>query len=277
MKYFVFTLLQLLILSVAEAAIYRATIHSVDEGSGDEPYLIMFDDGHVGFMERPDASMVNSLQSNLETGKSVEVVLDEELNIVSMRPVDGISMVAPSDELESDEFVTHEGSVVSYDTSRRVFKSMRRDYQNQSQCYNRAHIWSYEEFQKSGIKTGKLFLFFTSRYIRNYRYHWWFHVTPMINVSGTGPANWRTLDRRYTSGPLKTRTWTNVFMLNNAYCPIVYQYSDYRYNQQKEDCYLIPTSMYFWQPRDIERQERTGYVKKQFFTSEVNHAYWEAF
>jgi hypothetical protein len=99
----------------------------------------------------------------------------------------------------------------------------------------------------------------------------------MVYVGGTSQSNWMTLDRRYTGGPLTTRTWTNVFMYNDAFCPVVYQYSSYRNHQNEQYCYLIPTSMYFWQPLDIERQERTGYVKTQYFTSQTDYAYWEAF
>jgi hypothetical protein len=35
--------------------------------------------------------------------------------------------------------------------------------------------------------------------------------------------------------------------------------------------------MYYWQPRDLDKFERTGIEKKFFIRSEVNHAYWEAF
>ena len=110
-----------------------------------------------------------------------------------------------------------------------------------------------------------------------YRYHWWFHVTPMVYVGGSTQANWRVLDRRYTRGPLTTKTWTNIFMHNDATCKVVNKYYDYRNHQQAEWCYLIPTSMYFWQPRDIERRDRTGYEKTNYINSEVNHAFWEAF
>jgi hypothetical protein len=99
----------------------------------------------------------------------------------------------------------------------------------------------------------------------------------MVYVGGTTQPFWRTLDRRYTSGPLSTKTWTDIFMRNDALCPVVYTYSRYRNHQYEESCYLIPTSMYFWQPLDIQRQESTGYVKTQFFSSQINAAYQEAF
>lgn len=277
MKLVLFFFLQSLILTVAYGATYQTTVFDIDEGRAGESHLIKFSDGHVGFVGSTTVTTMEELRSSLESQEKIEVVLDKNLNIISFQTIGPATDDNMSTEIPPEEMMTYNPSVVSSSTASRVFGSMRRDYQKESQCYNRAHIWTYEEFRRSSLRTNKLFLFFTSRYIRRYRYHWWFHVTPMIYVGGTGKESWFTLDRRYTSGPLSTRTWTNVFMYNDAYCPVVYKYSSYRNNQQVQDCYLIPTSMYFWQPRDIEQQERTGYYKKQYFSSEISHAYWEAF
>ena len=276
MKYFFLaTFCQFFAFSVF-ATILTTQIHSIDHGKNGEKHLVMFTDGHTGFVESASKPLIEAVEESLQNGDTVEITLDRHLNLRSIQIV-----VPERDEprvpINPGEMISYEPSVISMSTAMTVFRNMRRDYQNQSQCYNRAHIWTYEEFQRSALKSNKLFLFFTSRYIRKYNYKWWFHVTPMVLVGGTSESHFRTLDRRYTKGPLTTKTWTNVFMLNNALCPIVYAYSRYRNHQQEKDCYLIPTSMYFWQPRDIQRKENTGYEKTQYYTSETNHAYWEAF
>ena len=46
-----------------------------------------------------------------------------------------------------------------------------------SQCYDKAHYWSYE-WSRQNLSLGKMFLFFTESYIRRYNYKWWFHVAP---------------------------------------------------------------------------------------------------
>ena len=137
--------------------------------------------------------------------------------------------------------------------------------------------WANEEFRVSGLKSMKLFLFFTNRYIRNYNYKWWFHVSPMTYVKEGTKVIERVLDRRYTGGPRLTKTWTDNFIYGHRSCPQVAKYSQYYNNQEKEDCYLIKSTMFFWQPRDLGYYEQTGLQKTNFIQSEIDWAYWEAF
>jgi len=276
MKYIIYALVSQFIFLSAFAATYTTQVHSVDRGKAGERHLIMLSNGYTAFLKGHDKSLIEAVEESQKNEDTVEIFIDDELNLISIQTVVP-EREEPRDDALPGGMISYDPSIINDSAARSAFSNMRRDYQNQSQCYNRAHIWNYEEFNRSGLKSNKLYLFFTSRYIRKYNYKWWFHVTPMVYVDGSDQSNWRTLDRRYTKGTLTTRTWTNVFMLNNAFCPVVYKYSSYRYHQQEEDCFLIPTSMYFWQPRDIDREERTGYVKNQFYRSEVSHAYWEAF
>lgn len=281
MKYLFITLmLQILALS-AEATTFTSRIHSIDEGEKGEPHLIMLTNGRTAFLDskNKNKSLLDALKASLENEETIELKLDQKLNLVSVETVNPQSDSEEEQTFENEmtSEKAYEPSIITSAQATTVFKNMRRDYQKESQCYNRAHIWNYEEFKRTGIKSGKLFLFFTSRYIRNYRYHWWFHVTPIVYVGGVAQSHWRALDRRYTSGPLTTKTWTDVFMLNNAFCPLVPKYSDYRNHQQSQDCYLIHTSMYYWQPWEIRKRETSGYMKNSFINSQINHAYWEAF
>jgi hypothetical protein len=283
MKYSILIVSLLLITLSAFAAIYQTQIHSLDVGKNGQPHLILLNDGHVAFLEsgqKDNKEMLRAIKRSLKNKEWVEVRLDKELNLVSIQTIspeeNGLSSGAEED-YDREKHSEYIPTVTSYSYASRIFRSMRRDYQNDSQCYNRAHIWTFEEWQRSNLNSMKLFLFFTSKYIRAYRYHWWFHVTPMVYVDGNSQAHWRALDRRYTRAPLTTQNWTNIFMHNDATCKVVNKYYDYRNHQQAEWCYLIPVSMYFWQPRDIERRDRNGFEKTNYINSEVNHAYWEAF
>jgi hypothetical protein len=258
------------------AVTITSTIDSIEDSPGKgQPHLIYLTNGRVVFVSREDQESLNAFYRSLERQETLAVKVDQSYGLVSAH-------TAPSenvpDVLGSSENLSFEPTVVSnLSSAQAIFGRMRKDYQNNSQCYNRAHVWAYEEFQKSGLKSLKLFLFFTSRYIRNYRYKWWFHVSPMVQVNENGASVSRVLDRRYTSGPRVISNWTRNFIYSGRACPIVNTYAEYRNHQWEEDCYLIPVSMYFWQPRDIERRDRTGYEKQEFFRSELNHAYWEAF
>lgn len=265
------TLFLIFLASNAFAETFTSRVYSIDLPEGKNPALIYFDNGRVVFSKK--APELPHLRRGLVQGEMVKVTVDKNNNFVSatLAPTEE-SMV--SEEIPLDERLSINPSTVSSAEATNIFKRMRRDYQNESQCYNRAHVWAYEEFRKTGVETTKHFLFFTRRYIRNYRYKWWFHVSPSVLVTGLGD---RILDRRYTSGHRSVASWLKNFIYSGRACPVVSKYSDYRNHQESQDCYLIPVSQYYWQPRDIDRKERTGHEKTSFIKSEIDHAYWEAF
>ena len=72
-----------------------------------------------------------------------------------------INDIKSREEVEPSDHVSFEPTVIEgYTRALSLFRRMRRDYQNDSQCYNRAHIWQYEENSKSGLSSQKTFLFF---------------------------------------------------------------------------------------------------------------------
>jgi hypothetical protein len=170
----------------------------------------------------------------------------------------------------------YEVSSVSSNTASDLFLTMRTDTRNKSQCYNRAHVWTYELSQKtingSKLNLGKTFLFFTRKYIREYRYKWWFHVSPYIKAD----SELRVMDRKFTRGPLPLQKWTDIFMHNDAKCKVVEFYDDYRNNQDVEYCYIIKSSMYYWQPLHIEGLEDGDAEPKSWHMQQMNIAYRNA-
>lgn len=146
-----------------------------------------------------------------------------------------------------------------------------------SQCYNRAHVWVWEEFNRTGRKMMKSFLFFTNKYIREYRFKWWFHVAPFTIVEEQGEKKEMVVDLEFMEEPLSMKEWTDHFVKTKNVCPSVTKYTDYEDHQQEQDCYLIKTSMYFWTPDDIEAFEKTGEEKKEFIPWEIKKAYKNSF
>jgi Glutaminase len=185
---------------------------------------------------------------------------------------------SPLEGRYSLENSSYKPSILSSDEeAKKIFKSMRTNPRWRSQCYNRAHIWTYEEFQRSRTLLKKTFIFFTNRYIRNYRYKWWFHVAPSTFVGDGETKKEVVLDWSYFDGPTETLEWTKYFIYSGSTCPTVQKYSHYENNQEKEDCYLMKSSMYFWQPLDLEAYEKTGVEKTNFIDAEVRRAYRQAF
>lgn len=264
----------LLALSIsAHAEQLESKIHSIEVAAKKGvPHLIKLENGRVIFVNHSDRTILDSFKTSFKEQSLLAVEVDEKSNFVSAESlVDDSEPVTK--EVEPGLRMSYDPTTVSSAEASNIFRRMRRDYQNNSQCYNRAHIWTYEEWKKTGLNSMKVFLFFTSRYIRNYRYKWWFHVSPMVKTAGGDLV----LDRRYTGGPRAKDTWTKNFIYSGRKCPVVYNYYDYRNNQQSEDCYMIPTSMYFWQPRNIASRDSGGGSPTQYYQSNINHAYWEAF
>lgn len=273
-----FLLILLMLGFSAHADSFKSRIHSIDLAKNSkQSHLILMENGRVVFVGYYQNALLDTFKESLRLQDTLEVEVDDKNNFLNAETVEETQGPSTVTSVTTKRMSYDPTIVTSNSAASAIFRRMRRDYQNDSQCYNRAHVWAYEEFQNSGLKSSKLFLFFTRRYIRNYRYKWWFHVSPMALVKQGSSIVERVLDRRYTGGPRYVSTWTRNFVHSGRKCPVVYKYYDYRNNQETEDCYLIPVSMYFWQPRDIERRDRTGAEKTQFFKREINHAYWEAF
>lgn len=272
--------LSFLLMANAHADFLKSRIHFIDVSNRKgEDHLLMLENGRVVFLDYREKELLNQFSSSMKKQDLLEIEVNERNDFINVKTLEQDPREPKPNQMSMDgPKINYEPTIVpSYAAAVTIFSQMRRNYQDDSQCYNRAHIWNYEEYQRSGLNSKKLFLFFTRKYIRNYRYHWWFHVSPMVLVKEGNGVVERVIDRRYNSAPRNVRTWTNTFVYSKEACPVVAKYNDYRNNQEAQDCYLIPVSMYFWQPRDIVRRDNTGFEKKQFITSEVNWAYTEAF
>lgn len=188
---------------------------------------------------------------------------------------DEVEAINPGFDLKNSNYVPT--VVKEKDFTTTMFERQREDAKWRSQCYNRAHVWSYEEFNRSGTLLNKTFIFFTNRYIRNYRYKWWFHVAPSTVVEENGEKKEVVLDITFFDKPEYLADWALSFMKSERACATVTKYTDYENNQESEDCYLIKTSMYFWQPMDIENYELSGEEKTDFVPDDISRAYRQAF
>lgn len=256
------------------ALTFTSTVHSIDIGNKDEFHLVRFDNGRVGFVEANDDEFLNLLHVNAKNNEMIEVSFDKDNYLVSAQSM-GTSIIE-DDKSKYESVGPYKPSIVkTISEASRIFSRMRRDYTSNGECYSRAHVWAYEEHQRSGLNLMKVFMFFTERYIRNYRYHWWFHVTPMVYLQNLNSP--RTLDRRYTTGPIMTKTWSDVFIRSQRTCKKVQKFDEFWLNQQSQDCYHIHSSMYYVIPRDLEKRDLTGVEKTEFKEKEIKRAYRDGF
>lgn len=272
---FLWMILLLIISPSLIASEFISTIHSINYGKSKQPHLIRFDNGRVIFVKSMDKDLISSFVTTAKN-KNVLLVKTYKNNFAKSfqtlaQDVEEVDSGAWSDD--SKHF--NPSIVKNTNVAKKIFNRMRKDYTKKGECYSRAHVWAYEEYQRSGLKSMKIFMFFTERYIRKYKFHWWFHVTPAIYVGKVKSP--RTLDRRYTSGPRQTKTWSDVFVKTKRSCKKVQKFDDYWLNQKIQDCYHIRASMYYVIPRDLEKRDITGKEKTEFSERELKRAYRNGF
>lgn len=257
-------------------AFIASQVTEIDVGPGNDTALIFLRSGEVLKLKSNDQFTISAIRDAIQQKSWVKFSVDEERFIESLQ---SISSPAPEGLSENqEELLSFEPTVLeNFDEANRIFKSFNPDYRWRSQCYNRAHIWSYESFKKFGFNSMKVFLFFTRKYIREYNYKWWFHVSPFTYVMEEGVAVEKVLDYEFIRKPYNMKDWTDIFMKNDANCPVVQKYSDYSQHEQEAYCYLFKTSMYYYQPKDLEQLETLGQIKTDWIDGEIDQAYRQGF
>lgn len=257
-----------------KAEIFYSSIYSISSETNREPDLVRFNNSRVALLDKDNLSLKRLILSNQKTKKVLGFYVNKKNHIVKIRSTNQADAFPEKADLKLNS--DYRPSIVANQSEAlKLFKGMRRDFRRNGECFNRAHVWAYEEYMKSGLLSMKNFIFFTDRYIRKYKYHWWFHVTPMVYVGGIKYP--RTLDRRYSKGPLRTKTWSDIFIKSKLRCPVVKLYDDFWNNQKRQDCYQMQVSMFYVTPRDIERRDLTGEEKNEFISRELYRAYKDGF
>ncbi len=264
--------------SLAHAARLHTRLQALGEvHPGDDEVMVLAEgEGRVLWAPLADPALVRALTE--AQAEKLWLLVDFDLDSARIKGVQLLAAPAleARDEAVEKQFFTP--TVLStFQEAQALFNRQDKRTKRHSQCFNRAHGWAYDMWRLAGVSTQKVFIFFTQRYIRNYRYKWWFHVAPYTLVqSSQGPIE-HVLDVTFSRGPLQMRPWTDMFMQNNAPCPTVQSYSQYRLNQDTQDCYLLKTSMYYRVPSELERLESEGVQKHNWSLVEIAQARQEAF
>lgn len=276
----------LLSFSVLSMRVSVKEVLAPDEYS--ENYLVFASNGEVLELSPAQTESLEDVNWALENKQSVEIQINKsnrksnnqrskiaEVKLISERDI--------VDEIVDDQVPTpldgyKVAEALGVDVIKKMFLFLRPNLKENAQCYNRAHIWVHDLSNKflrnRTINLGKMWLFFTKRYIREFNYKWWFHVAPYTYLKGDSTEI--ILDRTYYHSPRRLRNWTNYFMKNNSNCTQVQYYSQYNDNQENAYCYVIKSSMYYYQPYQIENLEKGEAQKREFLRSELELAYKDA-
>lgn len=290
MKNMLGALLFLLFIHSANAESIKTEIIKIE--TIENQSLIFASDGAIYEPSTPE--VLSAAKTALKTSKTVKFELEQNVQIEDLlgrrNIVTNITIQSEKADFtpaykyhsQKDNYdptllmSTYITDVETFDQANRLFKSMRTRMRRKSQCYNRAHVWAWELHKNyigdQRVQVGKMWLFFTKKYIRNYNYKWWFHITPYLTQGEKTLA----MDRSYTKAPVETKQWTDIFIQSRENCTEVNRYTDYENFQNSTDCFLIKTSVHYWQPWHIENLEKKGQVRSDWQQFELKKAYRNA-
>lgn len=255
----------------------KAQIYEINYGGLAEDTLVFLSTGHILRLNQNDLHKKKEFEDAKKRQRSIEVYLSDENTIknyhFSTTPIQSKNKSLHSYHQEANFVPT---VIESLELANSYFRQGTY-IEKESQCYNRAHIWSYEWFIKNAINSNKTWLFFTRRYIRKFNFDWWFHVSPSVRVMIDGVEKEKIMDLKYSRGPINLKDWTDIFMKDDANCPLIKTYSDYANYPESGSCYTLRTSMFYYQPIDIENKEVWETSKVGWYQEEIRQAYLEAF
>ena len=138
-------------------------------------------------------------------------------------------------------------------------------FEGNSGCYQRAHVWANQMNKDYGIKSMKVFMFFSNRYKREFHYKWSYHVAPLIPVmqadgtieemvfdpTFTSAPSWAKDQSVYDNKPVSIQAWSRYFIFPDVECKVVNSYDDYFNNQDQYYCFIMKAPMYEYSPESF--------------------------
>lgn len=250
-----FVLMAFLFYGLGVEAVTDDSIHSISKGSGGEPHLVKFNSGEVKFIEPADYHTLSKYQKRLKTSQLY-------------------THSAPEEKVLNPDEINFEPTLVSDDEIQRIFKNFNPYMKRKSECSDRAHVWAWDEFTRTGTKSEKAFLMLTDTYIKRHRYKWWFHVAPMFTTSS---GQKMVMDFQFLDKPVTFTEWKNNLVFTKRECVTEFSFLAYDAGaDQTQDCYVKFEPMYYYIPGDIGNRER-GRGKTDWSSSEVRASRARAF
>jgi len=275
-------ILMLLLLSSWCPTLLAAThvttqIYDIDMGQVNDEPLIFLTNGQVVTIPAFASSDLKYLKEAQANKKWLNIHIGNDREIIGVGP--GLS---PVREYKRTREINLENEfqpsiLENMDMAGSFFNQARSNARNESECFHRAHAWAYEWRIKENLYSSKAWIFFTRRYIRKYKFEWWFHVAPMVHVIDGGTVKERIMDMKYARGPADLKRWTNIFIKDRSDCPVVEKYSDQANHPESGSCFVMKSSMYYYQPVDLERLELMNDVRTRWDEVEVRKAFKDAF
>ena len=251
-------------------------IYDIDLGNQNESPIILLTSGHAVRIDSHKKDLLQKIKIGLRSKILFAMTIDKN-KIIKIKTVKRPQPPQIKEKYFSENIPYRPSIIKNFDEATRHFNESKNNAKPESQCFNRSHVWTYDWRINNNLYSSKAWIFFTRKYIRKYKFEWWFHVAPMVHVAFDNTVKERIMDIKYSKGPLNLKEWSDIFMRDNTNCPVVVNYSDYTDFQESSSCFVMKSSMYYYQPLDLEELEMTTTPKTKWIQQEVQEAYREAF
>jgi hypothetical protein len=282
--------LGLLLALQAQATITTNVVH-MEEGVSNVENTEVFvtHEGRVFEVDPSRSDLVEKLEIAKTENLKVEIEVEEGAQFDVLGQIEKITAVSLLSEIAIENNIAEEiitpmtnytpSNVESVEKANEIFKSLNGKTKRWSQCFNRAHVWSKQMYDKYGVNSMKILIYYTKKYRKEVSKKWWFHIAPMIDVNG----EYYVMDREFTRAPITAKKWESIFnkkMKTTGYrCKQIDNISEYynSNNTNNELCNIQYTSMFYWEPNDMSRLEKTGAQKTAWSNRVLKMAAKEGF
>ncbi|MCT4642092.1 MAG: protein-glutamine glutaminase family protein [Bacteriovoracaceae bacterium] len=285
------------LLVTASSFAFTVNTQIVDiEDNGDEKSLDVLAtyNGRIFKVNRENYELIDRLAVARDSGAEVELDLNGTtfgLNVLNkIEEVTDVTLLTTGELIENMNITNKPTPMDNYtptdlgtmEKAKKVFSSLRSvgKTKKRSECFNRAYIWAKHMSDYYRINSMKILIYYSKKYRENIKNSkWWFHIAPMVKVGDKYIA----MDRQFLSKPVTALEWENFFtkqIPNKRYnCKHFVHYSEFtkNYRNYNEWCFIQYTSMYYWEPNDMERLEKTGQQQTRWKDSRIKAAAKQAF
>jgi hypothetical protein len=280
-------LIGLLIVGSAQAGIETRVAHLSPAETGEHRREVLLSGSNTVLeVDAHDQHLIHALEEAINHDTLVNIEFDEEMVAPRLDRVQRITSIEPSESLPELASFGQLDPLSGFTTTNlsdrnqamELFSGLYTKRKFTSQCFNRAHIWAKQMYDQ-GVASEKILIYYTRRYRKEVNGRWWFHIAPMVTVNGEKYV----MDREFTRVPVTADAWEGMFNRlkeRTGYrCKPIRHISEYydQKNQQEEYCNIQVTSMYYWEPNDMQKLEKTGLPKTQWINWEIRAAAKESF
>ncbi|MFT6632433.1 MAG: hypothetical protein ACJAS4_002396 [Bacteriovoracaceae bacterium] len=230
-----------------------------------------------------NSTLIKKLYEAEEFNSVVDLEIEND-QLISLEIIEGGDKLLdfyPSEELHPMTNYTP-SNVDSYEQAVKMFGYLKKRTKWFTQCFNRALVWSKQMYDRDNVKSMKILIYYTKKYRREIDGKWWFHIAPMIDINGQNFV----MDREFTNKPITDTQWEKIFTKKmeakgvfGYRCKVIKNIKEYynNYNQQNEYCNIQVTSMYYWEPNDMSKLDKTGVQQTKFENWKLKSAAKEVF